>query len=187
MECYPELMGEVCLAYSLLSEQGIPCSCEGDVNSLVSMLVLYLLTETPVHNTDLLTPYEEENSILFSHCGSGGFSLAENSKLISLSPVRLANRGVCVLFPARAGEVTLVNLVGRRGTYRMCIVEGEALPTKMLFAGNPVKVKLPIPVKEFLQIIADNGFGHHWMIGYGNVKEEIEMFCRLVGLRYVSP
>lgn len=186
VECYPDFMGQICLAYSLLGEEGIPGSCEGDVNSLVAMIILYLLTKIPVHNTDLLAVYPEDNSIVFSHCGSGAFSLAEEKKKINLSPVRLANKGTSVLFPAKPGEVTLVNLVGRKDTYRMCIAEGEAVKTEMVFAGNPARVKFPIPVNEFLEIVAENGFGHHWMIGYGNVKEELEDFCRLVGLRYVS-
>ena len=186
VECYPNFMGQICLAYSLLGEEGIPGSCEGDVNSLVAMIILQSLTKIPVHNTDLLAVYPEDNSIVFSHCGSGAFSLAEEKKKINLSPVRLANKGICVLFPAKPGKVTLVNLVGRKDTYRMCIVEGEAVRTEMIFAGNPIKVKFPIPVNEFLEIIAENGFGHHWMIGYGNVKQELEDFCRLVGLRYVS-
>lgn len=186
VECYPDWMGQVCLAYSLLSEEGIPGSCEGDINSLVAMLTLYFLTGSPVHNTDLLIPYEEDNSILFSHCGSGGFSLAEDKKKISLSPVRLANKGVCVLFPGKPGKVTMINLVGRKGTYRMCIAGGEAVKTKMVFAGNPVKVKLPIPVNKFLDIVAENGFGHHWMIGYGDVEEELVEFCGLTGTRCVS-
>ncbi len=186
VECYPDFMGWVCLAYSLLGKEGTPGSCEGDVNSLVAMVILYLLTKIPVHNTDLLAVYPEDNSVVFSHCGSGAFSLAEEKKKISLSPVRLANKGICVLFPAKAGKVTLVNLVGRKDTYRMCIVEGEAVRTEMVFAGNPIKVKFPIPVNKFLDRVAENGFGHHWMIGYGNVKEELEDFCKLVGLRYVS-
>jgi len=186
VECYPDFMGQVCLAYSLLGEEGILGSCEGDVNSLVAMIILHLLTKVPVHNTDLLAVYPEDNSIVFSHCGSGAFSLAEEKKKIDLSPVRLANKGTSVLFPAKSGKVTLVNLVGRKDTYRMCIVEGEAVKTEMVFAGNPARVKFPIPVNEFLEIVAENGFGHHWMIGYGDVKEELEDFCKLVGLRYIS-
>ena len=186
VECYPDFMGQICLAYSLLGKEGIPGSCEGDVNSLVTMIILHLLTRVSVHNTDLLAVYPEDNSIVFSHCGSGAFSLAEEKKKIDLSPVRLANKGVCVLFPAKPGKVILVNLVGRKDTYRMCIVEGEAVKTEMVFAGNPIKVKFPVPVNEFLEIVAENGFGHHWMIGYGNVKEELEDFCKLVGLRYMS-
>jgi len=186
VECYPDFMGEVCLAYSLLGEEGIPGSCEGDMNSLIAMVILYSLTGVPLHNTDLLAIYPEDNTIVFSHCGSGAFSLAESKEKVSLSPVRLANRGVSVLFPAKPGKVTLVNLVGRKDTYRMCIIEGEAVKTEMVFAGNPVRVKFPIPVNKFLEIVAENGFGHHWMIGYGEVKEELKDFCKLVGLRYVS-
>jgi L-fucose isomerase-like protein len=186
VECYPDLMGEVCLAYSLLAEEGIVAACEGDVNSLLAMLMLYLLTGEPIHNTDLLAVHEEDSSAVFSHCGSGGFSLAEHTSDISLEPVRLANKGVCVLFPGRPGEVTLVNLVGRKGTYRMCIVGGEAVKTEMVFPGNPVRVRLPVNTEEFLKIISREGFGHHWMIGYGDLREELVEFCGLTGLRCVS-
>ena len=186
VECYPDLMGEVCLAYSLLAEEGIVAACEGDVNSLLAMLMLYLLTGKPIHNTDLLAVYEEDNSAVFSHCGSGDFSLAEHSSDISLKPVRLANKGVCVLFPGKPGKVTMVNLVGRKGTYRMCVVGGEAVKTEMVFAGNPVRVRLPVNTQELLKIIAREGFGHHWMIGYGDVKEELAEFCALTGLRCTS-
>jgi len=127
VECYPDFMGQICLAYSLLGEEGIPGSCEGDVNSLVAMIILHLLTGIPVHNTDLLAVYLGDNSIVFSHCGSGAFSLAEEKKKINLSPVRLANKGVCVLFPAKPGKVTLVNLVGRKDTYRMWSLPGTLL------------------------------------------------------------
>ena len=184
--CYPGLMGQVCLAHSLLSEEGVVAACEGDVNSAVAMLMLYELTGAPVHNTDLLAIYEEDNSILFSHCGSGGFSLAKRRKEISLEPVRLARRGVCALFTSKPGKVTLVNLVGRKDTYRMCVVSGEAIPTEMVFRGNPVRVKIPIDVHEFLEIIASEGFGHHWMIGYGDVKAELIYLASLNGVRVVS-
>ena len=185
-ECYPKLMGQVCLAHSLLSEDGIVASCEGDINSALAMLMLYELTGSPVHNTDLLTVYEEDNSILFSHCGSGGFSLAEKREDIDLGSVRLAHRGVCVLFPSKPGTVTLVNLVGRKDTYRMCVVGGEAVHTEMVFPGNPIRVKIPIEVHDFIEIIAEEGFGHHWMIGYGDVKAELRYLASLDGVKIIS-
>lgn len=186
VECYPDLMGQVCLAYSLLAEEGVVASCEGDVNSLLAMLMLYLLTGKPVHNTDFLAVYQEDDSAVLSHCGSGGFSLAEHGSDISLESVRLADKGVCVLFPGRPGKVTMVNLVGRKETYRMCVVGGEAVKTEMVFAGNPVRVRLPVNTEEFLKLVAREGFGHHWMIGYGDVKEELAEFCGLTGLRCTS-
>lgn len=182
VECYPLLMGRVCLAFSLLSEEGIACGCEGDVNSTVATLMLFLLTGEPVHNTDLLDFSEEEGTMVFSHCGSGAFSLAPEPLQVELSPVRLANRGVCVLFPAKSGKVTLLNLVGRRGTYRMGVGSGEALETGMAFPGNPVKVKLPGPPRDFVGRLAEYGLGHHWMVGYGDVRLELEEVARLTGM-----
>jgi len=178
VECYPDLMGEFCLPFSLLSEQGIMGGCEGDVNSTLAMAILNMLTGKPVHNTDLLGPVG--GAIVFSHCGSGGFSLARSRRGITLAPVRLKEKGVCALFPARKGDVTLINIVGRRGTYRIGILEGKALETGMVFPGNPVRVKFLRPPTEVIQWIADCGLGHHWMIGYGDVGEELRHFSRLV-------
>jgi L-arabinose isomerase len=150
------------------------------------MLMLYELTGSPANNTDLLAVHEEDNTILFSHCGSSGFSIAEKKDAISLRPVRLAHKGVCVLFPGKPGKVTLVNLVGRQETYRMCIVSGEAISTEMEFPGNPVRVRMPIKIHEFLRLVAEEGFGHHWMIGYGEVRSELEQLASLNGVRTVS-
>ena len=185
IECYPRLMGKVCLAASLLSEEGIVTSCEGDMNSAAAMLMLSRLTGQPVHNTDLLAVHEEDDSMVFSHCGSGGFSIAGDRKDISLAPVRLMDRGCCVLFPAKPGPVTAVNLVGRRGTYRMAVATGEAIPTEMVFPGNPVRVRFKTPVAQVLDTIAGEGIGHHWMIGYGDVSEALRHLCGLTGLKHI--
>jgi len=184
--CYPDLMGTVCLAHSLLGEEGVVASCEGDINSAVAMLMLNELTGQPIHNTDLLDIRGRDDSAIFSHCGSGSFSLAERRADIELAPVRLAHRGVCVLFPSRPGIVTLLNLVGRKDTYRMFVFTGRAVPTKMVFPGNPIRVKLPISTDEFLGKVARYGFGHHWMIGYGDVSEELLMLGHLLGIQTVS-
>jgi len=182
--CYPYHMGEICLAFSLLSDEGYVCGCEGDINAVAAMYIVKSLTGKAVHNTDFLHVYENENSILYAHCGAAGFSLAGDKKEISLERVRLANKGLCVLFPAHPGNVTLLNLVGRAGTYRMGIITGEAVNTEMVFAGNPVKVKFDIKYEDILAQTADKGLGHHWMIGYGNIESEIEELAKLIKMSY---
>jgi L-fucose isomerase-like protein len=184
-ECYPDYMGEVCLAYSLLADDGIVAACEGDMNSALATLILYWLSGEPVHNTDLLTHFEADNSILLSHCGSGSLGIADSAENIHLAPVRLAHKGVCVLFPGRPGKVTLVNLVGREGTYRTTAFSGEAVRTGMDFAGNPLRVVCPINVIGLMYRLAEIGAGHHWMICYGDVLGELEALAGLVGVRFV--
>lgn len=173
-------MGEACLAFSLLADDGIVAACEGDMNSALATLILYWLSSTPVHNADLLTHFEEDNSILLSHCGSGSFDIADNPENICLAPVRLANKGVCVLFPGRSGKVTLLNLVGCEGTYRMTAISGEAVKTGMDFAGNPMRVVCETDVVYLMHRLAEIGAGHHWMICYGDVKRELEHLAVLL-------
>jgi L-fucose isomerase-like protein len=177
--CYPHLMGRVCLAASLLADEGIPLACEGDVNGAVGQLMLTLLTNQPTHNTDWLEPLEDD-TVIFTHCGSGSFSLAENKKDITLDTVRLMNRGVCALFPSRPGPVTLISLIAHPDGYQCALLEGEALSTKMVFPGNPLRVRFKQPVKGLIDWIFDQGIGHHWMIGYGHVAAEVRSWVTVV-------
>ncbi|NSW75277.1 MAG: hypothetical protein HPY68_00615 [Candidatus Atribacteria bacterium] len=186
VRCYPDFMGRVCLAYSLLAEEGIVCGCEGDAANTIAMKLLFELTGEPVHNTDLLYPDPATKTVLFSHCGSGAFSLASSSKFIQLAPVRLMDRGVCALFPSRPGPVTLVNLVGRRGTLRLSTWYGEAVETGMEFPGNPLKVRFATDFALTNRRILEEGIGHHWMAGYGDVRRELELYCGLSSIRYIG-
>ena len=45
-------------------------------------------------------------------------------------------RGVCALFPAKPGPVTLLNLLPASGGYQIALLEGEAQPSEMVFPGN---------------------------------------------------
>jgi L-fucose isomerase-like protein len=182
--CYPHLMGKVCLAASLLGEEGVPVACEGDVNGALGMLMLTRLAGQPVHNTDLLDPIPAENAIVFSHCGSGGFSLAASASQVILGPVRLMNRGLCCLFPARAGPVTLLNVVPSLTGYRLATLHGEAVETDMVFPGNPLRVRLASDYRRFLSWIAEEGLGHHWMAAYGDLRQPLGNLAAMTGCEW---
>jgi len=179
--CYPHLMGKVCLPISLLAEQGFPVACEGDVNGALGMLILTSLTGQPVHNTDLLDPIPADNAIVFSHCGNGAFSLAARREAITLGPVRLMNSGVCSLFPARSGEVTLLNIVPSLEGYRLALIYGQALETDMVFPGNPLRVQFQSPYPDILRWIVEHGLGHHWMGAYGDLRQALIDLAAILG------
>lgn len=177
IKCYTKYMGKICLGYSLLAEEGIACACEGDVPNALTMKLLSLLSNCPVNNTDLLYPDQKDNTILFSHCGSSGMSIAEG--VVELAPVRLANCGVCAKFIPRTGRVTLANLCGHGDNLRLSVMLGEAVKCGMEFDGNPAKVQFEKPVLDLCEEIAEIGIGHHWMIGYGDMTEALRKFCEL--------
>ena len=186
--CYPHLMGRVCLAASLLADEGVPLGCEGDVNGAVAQLMLTRLTGEPTHNTDWLEPLED-GTVVLTHCGSGSFRLAENATDITLASVRLMDQGVCAMFPAKPGPVTLINLIPAGDGYQLALLEGRAMSTEMVFPGNPLRVRFNQPTEDVIDWIHAEGIGHHWMAGYGLVGAEIRHWAGLAGepLRLIEP
>jgi L-fucose isomerase-like protein len=184
--CYPSYMGKVCMPIALLNNEGIAAGCEGDMNSTIMMFLLNKLTGKPVHFGEMLDIDEVENTIISSHCGAAAPSLA-NSEGHMISPVRLAHTGTCIRYKSMTGPVTYVNLVGRKGNYRMCAVEGHALETEMVFEGNPMKIKLNVPFRNIWDGVSRYGFGHHWMAVYQHVSPALKEFCTLTGLQGFFP
>lgn len=185
--CYPQYAGRVCLPIGLLGEEGIPAGCEGDMNATLAMYLLQCFTDGPAHFGEILEVDKPANAIVTSHCGCAPPCLAANRGKVEVAPVRLWDRGACLRFPVATGPVTFTNLVGRRGTYRLCAVEGDAIPTEMVFEGNPGRLRLNLPVGALLDVIGEEGFGHHWVMGYGHVVPELRAFCKLSGVRGVFP
>ena len=177
VKCYTKYMGKVCLGYSLLAEEGIVGSCEGDVTNALTMKLMYDLSGKPINNTDLLFPDEKANTIMYAHCGSSGFSIAEGE--IELAPVRLMERGVCSKFVVKPGKVTAVNICGHGDEFRLSFMVGDAIPCGMEFPGNPVKIKFEKPVSQINKEIMKYGIGHHWMVAYGDFSEELKYFCKI--------
>jgi L-fucose isomerase-like protein len=183
---YPQCQGTMCLSIALLNEEGVPTGCEGDVNSTLAIYLLSQLSDAPVHFGEMLALDFEDSSIVTSHCGCGSPSLADEGGFI-LCPVRLANDGVCIRYTARPGPVTFVNLTGRKGNYRMCAFEGQAVPTGMVFEGTPLKFVTRTPLEEIWAAVTAGGFGHHWMTAYTHAAAELSEFCRLAGVQGSFP
>lgn len=181
--CYPDLMGEVCLACGLLAEEDIVTSCEGDMNSLILTYMMHHIGSAPVHNTDLLDVNETDRTCILSHCGNSSILLAGSKDKILLDSVRLMGKGVVSLYPARPGKVTMANLCGKKGSYRLTYCVGQAVETEMVFPGIPVKVQLPCSIRSFLGQTADFGTGHHWMIAYGDMSGQFRAVTRFLGLK----
>jgi L-fucose isomerase-like protein len=183
---YPQCQGTMCVPIAWLNEEGLPTGCEGDVNSTLCMLILSMLSNEPVHFGEMLAFDQQHNALVTSHCGCGSPSLAD-AHGYTLQPVRLANNGVCIRYAAKPGPVTYVNLVGRKGNYRLCAIEGEAVPTGMVFEGNPLRFELKSPLKKVWDAAGEHGLGHHWMTAYGHVTAALVEFCRLAGIRGIFP
>jgi L-fucose isomerase-like protein len=191
VNCFPipYIKGKTCLATSNLNDDGIVTACEGDVNSTIVMLAFQYINGTASLNSDIIIENQEENAMMFSHCGAGPFSCASDCKDIVLEEQYEVKSGMAVYYPVKTGgkEATIVNLVGRESTYRMCILNGISIPTtKLSYHGNPIQIKFNTNVVDLINQIGNEGFGHHWMVAYGDHKEIFIEIAKLVRLKHVT-
>ena len=191
VNCFPipYIKGKTCLATSNLNDAGIIAACEGDVNSAIVMLAFNFITGKASLNSDIIIENQKENALMFSHCGGGPFTCASNYKDIILEEQYEVKSGMAVYYPVKTGgkDTTIINLIGKESTYRMCILNGISIPTKeLVYHGNPIQIKFKTNVEDLINQIGNEGFGHHWMVAYGNHKNIFLEICKLIKLNNVT-
>lgn len=171
-----------CAPLSMLADEKIVCSCEGDVHLTVTMMILYYLTGKPVYYGDVLDV--KDKKLMLSSCGFAPLSLASNPKhmglrMFSLPGHSIGLRSSIVLKP---GRVTVARLEGRKGTYRMHIATGEAAETDLREGVFPnTEIFLDGDPEEFIQ----NLLSQHYAVVYADVKKELIDLCELLDVKSI--
>lgn len=179
INCFPALKSKICLAVARLNDELLAAGCEGDLNSTILMLLLEQLSGKAAFNGDFLRLYREDNSILFSHCGAGAFSLAEKREEVRLNASIETCDGCAVCYPTYArGDYTLINLMTGKDGLRMAVMSGEAVETDLAYEGTPLRVRFDKNIDEILHNCCKYGSGHHWSGAQGDYTKELELFCR---------
>lgn len=57
-----------CLALAILNQEGYPCSCEGDIPSLLTMVIIKYLLNKPSFQANPSYVNNSKNTITFAHC-----------------------------------------------------------------------------------------------------------------------
>jgi L-fucose isomerase-like protein len=187
INCFPVpgLKGKTCLAVSNLNDEGLIAACEGDVNSAIIMSIFNLITGKACLNSDFIIEDKKDNTIMFSHCGGGPFSCAAKFSDIIIDRHYEVKSGLGVYYPVKIDnqDATVVNLIGNGPTYRLCVLNGKTIATdKLIYHGNPVNIKFKTDIEELINTIGNKGFGHHWMVSYGNHHDIFLEISKLLGV-----
>jgi L-fucose isomerase-like protein len=100
------------------------------------------------------------------------------------------SEGILNVSAVKTGRVTLCRLASRGDRYRMHIVTGEAVaPRPWEEAGwappapqlPSLEVILDTPVAEF----AEQVLGQHYILAYGDQREQLAELCRLLGIAVI--
>lgn len=175
-ECIP------CVPLSLIAEEGIVTSCEGDVLTSISQIILNLLTNQIVTYADLLNI--DENVAYFSACGFAPFSLAQNP---GKSEIRDINTpGFCGPISSivlKKGSLTFMRLNEEKGNYFMCFGTGEGLDSELRQGRFPaLRVQINGDSKNLI-----NAFGaQHYAICYDDITDQLIDLCSLLNIKYIN-
>ena len=180
VKCQYELSKEYkmvpCVPLSLLAENGVVTSCEGDIPNTVSMLLLHYLSGGVVSYGDAM--HREGNTVLFSACGFLPFSMGEPGKqtICNFLP-HPGFTGIQNCFVMRPGRVTLMRLIETRGGYRLLYFTGEGLKTELRQGYMPaINVRLDGSAADLEAHYA----GQHYAVCYGDIADRIQTYARIM-------
>jgi L-fucose isomerase-like protein len=186
VRCWPQFFTDLqcaaCGAMSMLSDEGIPCSCEADVNGTITQLMLQLLSGEPAFGTDVVSFEAEENLAVLWHCGLAPLSMADPS--VKPKGTVHSNRLLPLLmeFPLKPGRVTIARLSEADGNYRLVVGGGEMIPLPLSFSGTSGTLRFDRPAAEVLDTILREGLEHHVAITYGDVVAELLALAGILDL-----
>ncbi len=169
-----------CVPLSMLADDGIVASCEGDIPCTVSMLMLHALTGQTVTYGDALNAWD--NTVEFSPCGFMPLSMAEKGCEVWNFLPHPGFTGIQVAGVMRPERVTFLRLVEDIGSYHLVCGTGQGLPTKKRGGCMPA---LDVVLDGSLSDLEAAYAGQHFALCYGDHAKEAEALSHLLGIRFV--
>ena len=163
-----------CVPLSILADEGVVCSCEGDIPLTITMMLLHYLTLQPIFYGDIIDI--RENRVYLSSCGFAPLSLA-SSFTMGIGKHKFFFEGLRSGIVLKKGEVTLARLGHGKGRYEMHIASGEIVDTKLRQGLFPAaEIELYGDVRMFIENIKSQ----HYALAYGDLRQLLRDVCDLL-------
>jgi len=188
-ELHELLKTRPCLYVASIFEKGRVVGMEGDIHTVMAMLILRKLTGQPVLFAEVYMFDKVENVMPMGHTTMLDINIAKNPREIKIIPDCEYEsfdevEGAYMYFTGKEGIVTLLSLVDDVDNYRLIIGRGESIPINgaRIDGYSHILVRPSLPVEEFLKKAAEAGAGQHWAVVYGDHVSILEKFADLTGL-----
>jgi|GEM_PF-674199 len=186
-----------CIPLSLAADKGVVSGCEGDIITLISMLIFSYVTDQPIYYGDVLDI--ECKKVLFSSCGIAPFSLATKKRKkyirnfnelfnnISIEEdgktSNDAFKGILSSITLKQGKMTFGRLAeGIGGSYKFVYGTGEGIETELRQGIMPA---IDIIIDGSIEKFIDSLPSQHYALCYGDISEEIEDLCRILNVEVI--
>ena len=159
-------------------EDAYTLACEGDVMLCISLLIVRYLTAGSAFVGDLFD-LDLDGILTLVHCGAPA-SLAANKREVVLAKSQLAlERGFETMTcrpRLEQGPVTVFRLYGT-DCDKLHLASGELISCEQS-PNLTVKVRIKSNRWDFL----DECFGNHYVVAAGNIRSELNLLCKWLGI-----
>ncbi len=163
-EMLNKLKATPCLALAMLNAEGIPAACEGELNSLLGMMLIRKFFDKPVFMGNI-SDYGESHIIL-AHC---------TAPLISDYILRShfeSEKGVGVAVSLPKGKASLLKIRGRKAVVAgVEVVEQER-------SEHRCRTQMKLKIEEAKDFI-DGTIGNHHLLAYVDSEELADLLSEL--------
>jgi L-fucose isomerase-like protein len=181
-EFLSDLGCSACGVISMLIENDIPCSCEADVNGVITEIILHSLSGSPAVGMNVVSADFKKDQFVVRSCGLAPLSMADPTV-----QARGSNSPTCDLplqmeFPLKQGKVTVARLSRAQGCLRLVIGRGEMISAPMSFIGTSGVFRFENTSQEVLDTIFTEGLEHRISGTYGSYTDGLLHLARLFDL-----
>lgn len=200
VKSWPELIDQYgCTtdgSVSMLNDFGLCTAEEGEMNGLLSSLAMHFLSEGGSVSTmmDLSQLDLARNRIGIWHCGAcptrwlkrGTKFEARRHSILENANAETAV-GLMLEFLLELGPATVLRYQSPDAA-RAFLFEGELLDAPLTFRGNycELQPKAPFTAGQIMNTIMSRGLDHHWSLGFGHWKNDLEMLHHWLGVQEIS-
>lgn len=168
-----------CLALALLNDEGIIAGCEGDLQSVFTMLAAKVLTGKPSFMANPSMINARTNEIILAHCTVG---ITQTEQFIIRNHFETES-GIGIQGILPTGDVTVVKCGGE------CLDEYYLSTGTLVENTNYInmcrtqaRIKMNTPAEYFLR----NPLGNHHIMLHGNYEQLLDEFLQSAGCRRIE-
>jgi len=199
IQCWTAMQEEIgvspCLSMGRLTDSGIMCACEVDIHGAITMVIQHLLTlmkDVPHFIDWTIQNQENENTFLAWHCGNAPISLKCKSCRPQINTHSVLGWQIgydkcygTAEFQLKEGPVTINRLVETGGKFKMLSTIGEAVPDNRTLRGSWKWIEVK-DLKKLYRTIIEEGFVHHASMIFGDIRREMNTFCKFTGIDVIE-
>ncbi|HHV46743.1 MAG TPA: hypothetical protein GXX53_07600 [Tissierellia bacterium] len=161
-----------CLGLTLLNQMGIYSGCEGDMPSLISMMILGEISGKPVFMCNPSRINKERDEIVFAHC-TLPLNMPESYKLDTHFESGI---GVSISGNISSGPATVFKATGPLDRYFV----SSATVLESLHEKNLCRTQINLHCKEGVEKFLNTPVGNHYLVCLGDYSEHVREFFNLL-------